>query len=67
VSGRGLRPLKTEAPSCRARAAITLIPDPRLRRALAAGRSQRLSIRVTYKPRGGTPFTQRAKVTLQGR
>lgn len=67
VSGAGLRRLTTHAPTCRARAAITLIPDPRLRRSLASGHSQRLSVRITYKPNGGTPFTQRAKVTLRGR
>ena len=67
VRGSGLRPLETHAPGCNARAAITLLPDRRLRRALASGHSQRLNLRVTYKPRGGSPFTQRAKVTLRGR
>ena len=67
VAGAGLRPLTTHAPLCRARAAITLIPDPQLRRALASGHSRRLNIRITYKPDGGSPFTQRTKVTLQSR
>ena len=67
VSGAGLRPLETHAPACRARAAITLIPDPRLRRTLASGHSRHLSVRITYKPDGGSPFTQRVKVTLRAR
>jgi streptogramin lyase len=67
VSGAGLRTLTAHAPVCRARAAITLIPDPQLGQALASGRSRRLSVHITYKPDGGTPFTQRTKVRLRGR
>jgi streptogramin lyase len=67
VSGAGLRPLKTHAPKCRPRATIALIPNTRLRRDLASGQSRRLSIRITYKPDGGKPFTQRATVKLRGR
>jgi hypothetical protein len=55
-----------EAVSACGTAKIAVIPNPRLYESLLRrGGSRRVTVRVTYTPRGGSPFSQRAKVALR--
>jgi streptogramin lyase len=63
----GSRVLTTrETVSACGTASIPVIPTPRLDEALLRhGGSRRVSVRLTFTPRGGSPFSQRAKVALR--
>ena len=61
VDGRQVRPGHVHVHEC-TRASIWVVPDRGLRRV-----PRRVSVRVTYKPDGGTPFSQRVQVPLKTR
>ena len=63
---RGSRILATRrAVSACGTAKIPVTAKPRLYRTLLRDGPRRLSVRVTYTPRGGTPFSQSEKLTLR--
>lgn len=61
VDGSKVRHRDVHVSQC-TRASIWVVPDRGLRRV-----PRRVSVRVTYKPDGGTPFTQRVQVPLRTR
>jgi streptogramin lyase len=64
--GGGIRALTTTAPSCGS-ASLEVLPGPWLRKSLRAGNTERVRVRVTYTPRGGSPFSQIVPVLLRSR
>ncbi|HWC47476.1 MAG TPA: hypothetical protein VG448_01150 [Solirubrobacterales bacterium] len=63
VRGKGIRPFEEKVSLC-GTPSIWISLAAGLRRALAHGDPRRVSVRVTFTPRGGSPFSQTARVTL---
>jgi streptogramin lyase len=66
VRGPGLRQSATSAPRCGQRN-VPIIPKGALRRKLHSHGALRVSARITFTPRSGTPFSQKTTVLLRVR
>ncbi|HEX5527128.1 MAG TPA: hypothetical protein VFX44_08040 [Solirubrobacterales bacterium] len=64
VKGREVLTTHRAASAC-GTAKIAPIAKPRLYRKLLRGGARRVSVRLTYTPRGGSPFSQSEKLTLR--
>jgi streptogramin lyase len=64
VRGAGVRASNRTADDC-GPTSIAVVPDRNARRLLTRRGSRRVSVQITYTPRGGSPFSQRTKLTLR--